>query len=86
MSLSLNGHQTGIGIIPLGVIGGNVSNRVACETLDAKCGVCGAHWAIWVDEDESGDWHFTLDCLGDDGQRFIVHSDDLTEAVCELAK
>ena len=30
--------------------------------------------------------NFTLDCLGDDGQRFIVHSDDLTEAVCELAK
>jgi len=63
-----------------------MSNTVACETLDAMCNVCGAHRATWVGEYESGDQHFTLDCLDDEGQQFIVHSDDLMEAVCERAK
>ena len=62
-----------------------MSNTVACETLDAMCAVCGAHCATWVGEDEHGDREYTLDCLDEDGQRYVVHSNDLLEAVCELA-
>ena len=62
-----------------------MSNTVACETLDAMCAVCGAHCATWVGEDEHGDRHYTLDCLDEDGQRYIVNHSDLLGAVCELA-
>ena len=35
--------------------------------------------------DAQGNKEFTLDCLDEDGQRYVVHSNDLLEAVCELA-
>ena len=54
-------------------------------TLDAICAVCGAHCATWVGENEHGDRHYTLDACEDSGDRFIVHSYDLMEAVYELA-
>ena len=38
-----------------------------------------------VGEDEHSDRHYTLDCLDEDGQRYIVIHTDLLEAVCELA-
>ena len=31
------------------------------------------------------DYHYTLGCLDEDGQRYIVIYTDLLEAVCELA-
>ncbi len=49
------------------------------------CAVCGAHCATWVGEDEHGNREYTLDCLDEDGQRYVVHSNDPLEAVCELA-
>ncbi len=36
-------------------------------------------------ENESGNRHFTLGCLDEDGQRYIVNHSDLLGAVCELA-
>ena len=62
-----------------------MSNTVACVTLDAMCSVCGAHCATWIGEDEQGNRQYTLDCLDEDGQRYIVIHTDLLEAVCELA-
>ena len=47
--------------------------------------VCGAHYATWIGEDDKGDREYTLDCLDEDGQRYIVHSSDLIEAVYELS-
>lgn len=63
-----------------------LATRATRETLNGMCAVCGAHCATWVGEDDSGDQHLTLDCLDEDGQRFIVHSDGLREAVCAPAK
>ena len=48
------------------------------------CCVCGIHCGTWVGEDEHGDRHYTLDACDDSGERFIVHSYDLMEAVYEL--
>ncbi len=62
-----------------------MSNTVACETLDATCAVCGAHCATWIGEDDEGNREYTLDCLDEDGQRYIVNHSDLLGAVCELA-
>ncbi len=62
-----------------------MSDTVACETLDAMCAVCGAHCATWVGEDAHGNREYTLDCLDEDGQRYIVNHSDLLGAVCELA-
>ncbi len=61
-----------------------MSNRVACETLDVMCSVCGAHCATWVGEDEHGDRYYTLDACDDAGERWLVHSHDLMEAVVLL--
>ncbi len=60
-------------------------NTVVCVTLDAMCAVCGAHCATWVGEDDEGNREYTLDCLDEDGQRYIVIHTNLLEAVCELA-
>ncbi len=49
------------------------------------CCVCGAHCATCVGEDEQGNREYTLDCLDEDGHRYIVIHTDLLEAVCELA-
>ena len=62
-----------------------MSNVCANQTLDAMCCVCGAHCATWIGENEDGDLEYTLDCLDEDGQRYIVIHTDLLEAVCELA-
>ncbi len=63
-----------------------MSNICANQTLDAMCCVCGAHCATWIGEDDQGNREFTLDCLDEDGQRYIVIHSDLLEAVCELAE
>ena len=55
------------------------------ETLDAMCAICGAHCATWIGEDDQGNREYTLDCLDEDGQRYIVNHSDLLGAVCELA-
>lgn len=60
-------------------------NIGACETLDAMCNVCDAHCATWVGEDDEGDREYMLDRLDQDGQRYVVHSNDLLGAVCALA-
>ncbi|MCZ6654873.1 MAG: hypothetical protein O7D91_17830 [Planctomycetota bacterium] len=44
----------------------SVSNRVACETLDAMCTVCKVHCATWRTEDADGCW--TRDACDDSGQ------------------
>ena len=62
-----------------------MSNVCANETLDAMCCVCGIHCATWIGENELGEREYTLDCLDEDGQRYIVIHTDLLEAVCELA-
>ena len=49
------------------------------------CCVCGAHCATWIGEDERGDREYTLDCLDEDGQRYIVIHTDLMQAVYELS-
>ena len=59
-------------------------STAANETLDAMCCVCGAHCATWVGEDDEGNREYTLDCLDEDGQRYIVIHTDLMEAVYEL--
>ena len=63
-----------------------MSNRVACDTLDAMCSVCKVHCATWRSEDAGGDGHWTLDSWDDFGQRWIVHHSDLLEAVVLLAE
>ena len=68
------------------VIGGDVSNRVACETLDAMCSVCEVHCATWRTEDADADGNWTLDACDDFGQRWIVHHDDLLKAVVLLGE
>ena len=62
-----------------------MGNICANQNLDAMCNVCGIHCAPCVGEDEHGDHHYTLDCLDEDGQRYIVIHTVLLEAVCELA-
>ena len=64
----------------------DTSNRVACETLDAMCSVCKVHCATWRSEDHQGDGHWTLDACDDLGGRWIVHHDDLLEAVVRWAR
>ncbi|MCH7720373.1 MAG: hypothetical protein IH988_05210 [Planctomycetes bacterium] len=54
-----------------------MSNRVACETLDAMCSVCKVHCATWRADDLGGDGCWTLDAWDDFGQRWLVHHDDL---------
>ena len=63
-----------------------MSNRVACETLDAMCSACEVHCATWRTEDSDGDGYWTLDACDDLGQRWIVHHDDLLEAVVLLGE
>ncbi len=63
-----------------------VSHVCANETLDAMCAVCGAYCVTWIGEDENGDREYMLDCLDEDGQRYIVNHSDLLGAVCELAE
>ncbi len=41
--------------------------------------------AAWIGENKQGDREYKLDCLDEDGQRYIVIHTDLMEAVCELA-
>ena len=60
--------------------------KSASVTLDAMCAVCGAHCATWIGEDEHGNREYTLDCLDEDGQRYIVNHSDLLGAVVELAE
>ena len=38
-----------------------------------------------VGEHEHGNREYTLDCLDEDSQRYVVHHTDLLGAVCELA-
>ena len=64
----------------------NVSNRVACETLDAMCSVCRVHCATWRAEDNSGDDYWTLDACDAFGQRLLIHHDDLLKAVVLLGE
>ncbi len=61
-----------------------MSNRVACETLDAMCSVCGVHCATWRTDDADADGYWTLDACDDAGERWLVHSDDLLDAVVLL--
>ncbi len=61
-----------------------MSNRVACETLDAMCSVCKVHCATWRTEDADGYW--TLDACDDFGQRWLFHHDDLLNAVVLLGE
>lgn len=63
-----------------------MSNVAANETLDAMCNVCGIYCATWIGENEDGDREYTLDCLDEDGQRYIVIHSDLMEAVYELGE
>ena len=63
-----------------------MSNICANGTLDAMCAVCGDHCATWIGQDDKGNREYTLDCLDEDGQRYIVIHTDLLEAVCELAE
>ena len=60
-------------------------STAACDTLNAMCDVCAAHVATWVSEDQHGNREYTLDCLDEDGQRYIDNHPDLLGAVCELA-
>ena len=62
-----------------------MSNVVANQTLDAMCCVCGAHCATSISADDKGNREYTLDCLDEDDQRYIVIHTDMLEAVCELA-
>ncbi len=50
------------------------------------CAVCGAHCATWIGEDGKGNREYTVDCLDEDGQRYIVNHSDLLGAVVELAE
>ncbi len=61
-----------------------MSNRVACETLDAMCSICKVHCATWRSEvaDANGSW--SLNACDAVGQRWIVHHDDLLRAVVLL--
>ncbi len=68
----------------MGGVSIGMSNRVACETLDAMCSVCKVHCATWRAENSEGDGYWTLDACDDYGQRWIVHHDDLLEAVVLL--
>ena len=61
-----------------------MSNICANQILDAMCNVCGTHCAAWIGDNEQGDREYTLDCLDEDGQRYIVVHTDLMEAVYEL--
>ncbi len=63
-----------------------MSNRVACETLDAMCSVCKVHCATWRTEDGDSDGCWTLDARDDFGQRWLVHHDDLLKAVVLLGE
>ncbi len=63
-----------------------MSNRVACETLDAMCSVCRVHCATWRTEDADAEGYWTLDAGEASGQRWIVHHDDLLEAVVLLGE
>ena len=48
--------------------------------------VCGAHCATWIGEDDKSNREYTLDCLDEDGQRYIVIHTDLMEAVVILGE
>ena len=63
-----------------------MSNTVAYVTLDAMCAVCRAHCATWIGEDDEGNREYTLDCLDEVGQWYIVNHSDLLGAVVELAE
>ena len=63
-----------------------MSNRVACETLDAMCSVCKVHCATWRAEDADGDGNWTLDACDESGQRWLVHHVDLLAAVVVLGE
>ncbi len=63
-----------------------MSNRVACETLDAMCSVCKVHCATWRTQDADTDDSWTLDAYDAFGQRWLVHYDDLLEAVVLLGE
>ena len=63
-----------------------IPNTDACEPLDAECAVCDAQRATWVDKDEHPNRELTLECLDEDGQRYIVNHSDRLGAVCELAE
>ncbi len=68
------------------IIGDDVSNHVACETLDAMCSVCKVHCATRRSEDGDSDGCWTLDVCDAFGQRWLVHHDDLLAAVVLLGE
>ncbi len=63
-----------------------VSNRVACETLDAMCSICKVCCATWRTEDGGGDGYWTIDAWDESRQRWLVHHDDLLAAVVLLGE
>ena len=68
------------------MIGGDVSNRTACETLDAMCSVCEVGCATWRTEDADADGYWSLDACDAVYQRWLVHHDDLLKAVVLLGE
>ena len=50
----------------------------------AMCSICKVHCATWRTEDADADGHWTLDACDAFGQRWLVHHDDLLEAVVLL--
>ena len=63
-----------------------MSNHVACETLDAMCSICRVHCATWRTDEAGGDDYWTLDAWDDFGERWLVHHDDLLDAVVLLGE
>ena len=61
-----------------------MSNRVACETLDAMCTICEVGCATWRTEVAEGDGNWALDASDESRQRWLVHHDDLLDAVVLL--
>ncbi len=44
-----------------------MSNRVACETVEAMCSICEVGCATWRSEDADSDGYWTLDAWDDIG-------------------
>ncbi len=57
--------------------------RAYTTTLDAMCSVCKVHCATWRTVVTNGGGYWTLDAFG---QRWLVHHDDLLEAVVLLGE
>ena len=60
--------------------------RAHTTTLDAMCSICKVHCATWRSEDADADGYWTFDACDNFGQWWIVHHDDLLEAVVLLGE